>query len=231
MESGVYEKAALVFGQMDEPPGVRLRVALSALTMAEYFRDVAGQDVLLFVDNIFRFRAGRFRGVDPARPHAVGRGLPAHARRRDGPAAGTHHLHQEAARSRRCRPCTCLPMTTPTRAVHHLHPPRCHHRARPYSRLAGHLPGRGSAASTSTILEPEVVGDHHYEWPVVCRRRSSATRSCRTSSPSSAWTSCPKRIDSPCPEPARSSVPVAAVLRREGVHRPRRRVRAGRRDG
>ena len=54
-ESGVLEKAALVFGQMDEPPGVRLRVALSALTMAEYFRDVQGQDVLLFVDNIFRF--------------------------------------------------------------------------------------------------------------------------------------------------------------------------------
>ncbi|MBI4935614.1 MAG: F0F1 ATP synthase subunit beta, partial [Actinobacteria bacterium] len=54
-ESGVYEKAALVFGQMDEPPGVRLRVALSALTMAEYFRDVQNQDVLLFVDNIFRF--------------------------------------------------------------------------------------------------------------------------------------------------------------------------------
>ena len=55
MESGVFEKAALVFGQMDEPPGVRLRVALSALTMAEYFRDVQNQDVLLFVDNIFRF--------------------------------------------------------------------------------------------------------------------------------------------------------------------------------
>ncbi|MFZ9953742.1 MAG: F0F1 ATP synthase subunit beta, partial [Ilumatobacteraceae bacterium] len=54
-ESGVFEKAALVFGQMDEPPGVRLRVALSALTMAEYFRDVKNQDVLLFVDNIFRF--------------------------------------------------------------------------------------------------------------------------------------------------------------------------------
>ena len=54
-ESGVFEKAALVFGQMDEPPGVRLRVALSALTMAEYFRDVQNQDVLLFVDNIFRF--------------------------------------------------------------------------------------------------------------------------------------------------------------------------------
>ena len=54
-ESGVIDKTAFVFGQMDEPPGVRLRVALSALTIAEYFRDVKGQDVLLFVDNIFRF--------------------------------------------------------------------------------------------------------------------------------------------------------------------------------
>ncbi|NQV08185.1 F0F1 ATP synthase subunit beta, partial [bacterium] len=54
-ESGVIGKTALVFGQMDEPPGVRLRVGLSALTMAEYFRDVQGQDVLLFVDNVFRF--------------------------------------------------------------------------------------------------------------------------------------------------------------------------------
>jgi F-type H+-transporting ATPase subunit beta len=54
-ESGVIEKTALVFGQMDEPPGVRLRVALGALTMAEYFRDVERKDVLLFVDNIFRF--------------------------------------------------------------------------------------------------------------------------------------------------------------------------------
>src|SRR6266545_4371353 len=54
-ESGVLAKTALVFGQMDEPPGVRLRVALSALTMAEYFRDVERKDVLLFVDNIFRF--------------------------------------------------------------------------------------------------------------------------------------------------------------------------------
>ncbi|HEX6230886.1 MAG TPA: F0F1 ATP synthase subunit beta, partial [Actinomycetota bacterium] len=54
-ESGVIDKTALVFGQMDEPPGVRLRVALSALTMAEYFRDVERKDVLLFIDNIFRF--------------------------------------------------------------------------------------------------------------------------------------------------------------------------------
>jgi F-type H+/Na+-transporting ATPase subunit beta len=54
-ESGVIQNTALVFGQMDEPPGVRLRVALSALTMAEYFRDVERKDVLLFIDNIFRF--------------------------------------------------------------------------------------------------------------------------------------------------------------------------------
>ena len=54
-DSGVISKTCLVFGQMNEPPGARMRVALSALTMAEYFRDVEGQDVLLFIDNIFRF--------------------------------------------------------------------------------------------------------------------------------------------------------------------------------
>ena len=54
-ESGVIDKTALVFGQMNEPPGARLRVALTGLTMAEYFRDEEGQDVLLFIDNIFRF--------------------------------------------------------------------------------------------------------------------------------------------------------------------------------
>jgi len=55
LESGVLAKTALVFGQMNEPPGARMRVALSGLTMAEYFRDIKGQDVLLFIDNIFRF--------------------------------------------------------------------------------------------------------------------------------------------------------------------------------
>ncbi|MCL5942792.1 MAG: F0F1 ATP synthase subunit beta [Actinobacteria bacterium] len=54
-ESGVIDKTALIFGQMNEPPGARLRVGLSGLTMAEYFRDIQGQDVLLFIDNIFRF--------------------------------------------------------------------------------------------------------------------------------------------------------------------------------
>src|SRR5580698_10165748 len=54
-ESGVISKTMLVFGQMNEPPGARLRVALSGLTMAEYYREQGGQDVLLFIDNIFRF--------------------------------------------------------------------------------------------------------------------------------------------------------------------------------
>lgn len=54
-DSGVLNKVALVYGQMNEPPGARMRVALTGLTMAEYFRDKQGQDVLLFVDNIFRF--------------------------------------------------------------------------------------------------------------------------------------------------------------------------------
>lgn len=55
IDSGVIDKTALVFGQMNEPPGSRMRVALTGLTMAEYFRDEAGQDVLLFIDNIYRF--------------------------------------------------------------------------------------------------------------------------------------------------------------------------------
>ena len=75
-ESGVIADTALVFGQMDEPPGTRLRVALSALTMAEYFRDVQKQDVLLFIDNIFRFtQAGS--EVSTSRPYAFCCGLPA----------------------------------------------------------------------------------------------------------------------------------------------------------
>ena len=54
-ESGVIDKCALIYGQMNEPPGARLRVGLTGLTIAEYFRDVGGQDVLIFIDNIFRF--------------------------------------------------------------------------------------------------------------------------------------------------------------------------------
>ena len=75
-ESGVINDTALVFGQMDEPPGTRMRVALSALTMAEYFRDVQNQDVLLFIEHL-PVHAGRFRGFNPSRPYAFSCGLPA----------------------------------------------------------------------------------------------------------------------------------------------------------
>ena len=74
-------KVALVYGQMNEPPGARLRVALSALSMAEYFRDEQNQDVLFFVDNVFRFsQAGSEVSALP-RPHTVRCGLPAYSRR------------------------------------------------------------------------------------------------------------------------------------------------------
>ena len=88
-------RAALVYGQMTEPPGARLRVALSGLTVAEYFRDAENKDVLLFIDNIFRFTQAGLRSVGAARPHAVGGRLPADAADRDGRAAGADHLDQE----------------------------------------------------------------------------------------------------------------------------------------
>ena len=75
-ESGVINKTALVYGQMNEPPGARMRVGLTGLPMAEYFRDVKKQDVLLFIDNIFRFiQAGS--GVSALfRSYAICRRLP-----------------------------------------------------------------------------------------------------------------------------------------------------------
>ena len=144
-ESGVLDKTALVFGQMDEPPGTRLRVALSALTMAEYFRDVQKQEVLLFIDNIFRFtQAGSevstLLGRMPSR-----RGLPADAGRRDGRAAGADHLgpgpghHLDAGDLRAGRR-----LHRPG-AGHHVRPPGRDHQPRAVDLGQGHLPGRGPA--------------------------------------------------------------------------------------
>ena len=126
-------------------PGVRLRVGLAALTMAEYFRDVKNQDVLLFIDNIFRFVQAGLGGLDPARAHAFRGGLPADPGRRDGRAAGADHLDQGQvdhlapgglrAGGRLHRPG----------AVHDVHPPRRHDRALPPDRRARHLPGGGPA--------------------------------------------------------------------------------------
>ena len=86
-ESGVIDKTAMVFGQMNEPPGARLRVALTGLTMAEHFRDAEGQDVLLFIDNIFRFVQAGSEVSALLGPHAVGRRIPADVGDRDGSAA------------------------------------------------------------------------------------------------------------------------------------------------
>jgi F-type H+/Na+-transporting ATPase subunit beta len=81
-DSGVLPKAALVYGQMTEPPGARARVALSALTCAEYFRDVEGQDVLIFHRQHLPLHPGRFRSVRLAGPHALRGRLSAHVGRR-----------------------------------------------------------------------------------------------------------------------------------------------------
>ena len=104
----------MVFGQMNEPPGARLRVALSALTMAEYFRDTTGTDTLLFIDNIFRFsQAGSEVSALLGRmPSAVGY-QPTLATEMG--ALQERIASTKAAPSRRCRPCTCRPTIRPTR--------------------------------------------------------------------------------------------------------------------
>ena len=102
---------ALVFGQMNEPPGARVRVGLSGLTMAEYFRDDEGQDVLLFIDNIFRFiQAGSEVSALLGRMPRRGR-LPAHARHRDGRACRSASPRPRRAPSPRCRRSTFPPTT------------------------------------------------------------------------------------------------------------------------
>jgi F-type H+-transporting ATPase subunit beta len=162
-ESGVFEKAALVFGQMDEPPGVRLRVALSALTMAEYFRDVQGQDVLLFVDNIFRFvQAGSEVSTLLGRmPSAVGY---------QPTLADEMGQLQERITSTKGRSITSLQAvyvpaddyTDPAPFTTFTHLDATTELSRQVASL-GIYPAVDPLASTSTILAPEVVGEHHYE--------------------------------------------------------------------
>ncbi|MFM2182666.1 MAG: synthase subunit beta [Actinomycetota bacterium] len=162
-ESGVYEKAALVFGQMDEPPGVRLRVALSALTMAEYFRDVQNQDVLLFVDNIFRFvQAGSEVSTLLGRmPSAVGY---------QPTLADEMGQLQERITSTRGRSITSLQAvyvpaddyTDPAPFTTFTHLDATTELSRQVAAL-GIYPAVDPLASTSTILTPEVVGQRHYE--------------------------------------------------------------------
>jgi F-type H+-transporting ATPase subunit beta len=161
-ESGVIEKAALVYGQMDEPPGVRLRVALSALTMAEYFRDVQNQDVLLFVDNIFRFvQAGSEVSTLLGRmPSAVGY---------QPTLADEMGELQERITSTKGRSITSVQAvyvpaddyTDPAPFTTFTHLDATTELAREIAAL-GIYPAVDPLASTSTILAPEIVGDRHY---------------------------------------------------------------------
>ena len=104
-------KCALVYGQMNEPPGARSRVALTGLTQAEYFRDQEGQDVLFFVDNIFRFTQAGSEVSALLGPHPLRRGLPADAGHRHGRPAGAHHLHHQGLDHLGAGRSTCRPTT------------------------------------------------------------------------------------------------------------------------
>ena len=161
-ESGVLEKTALVFGQMDEPPGVRLRVALSALTMAEYFRDEAQQDVLLFIDNIFRFvQAGSEVSTLLGRmPSAVGY---------QPTLANEMGQLQERITSTKGRSVTSLQavyvpaddITDPAPHATFAHLDAQTVLSRSIAEL-GIYPAVDPLDSNSRILDPQVVGDRHY---------------------------------------------------------------------
>ena len=161
-ESGVIDKAALVYGQMDEPPGVRLRVALAALTMAEYFRDVQHQDVLLFVDNIFRFvQAGSEVSTLLGRmPSAVGY---------QPTLADEMGELQERITSTKGKSITSLQAvyvpaddyTDPAPFTTFTHLDATTELSRQIAAL-GIYPAVDPLASTSNILAPEIVGDRHY---------------------------------------------------------------------
>ena len=161
-ESGVLDKAALVFGQMDEPPGVRLRIALAGVTMAEYFRDVQNQDVLLFIDNIFRFvQAGSEVSTLLGRmPSAVGY---------QPTLADEMGELQERITSTRGKSITSLQAvyvpaddyTDPAPFTSFTHFDGTTELSRDIASL-GIYPAVDPLASTSTILTPEVVGDRHY---------------------------------------------------------------------
>ena len=165
-DSGVLDKTALVFGQMDEPPGTRLRVALSALTMAEYFRDVVGQDVLLFIDNIFRFtQAGSEVSTLLGRmPSAVGY---------QPNLADEMGLLQERITSTRGHSITSMQaiyvpaddLTDPAPATTFAHLDALTVLSRPISEK-GIYPAVDPLDSTSRILDPRYIAADHYETAV-----------------------------------------------------------------
>ncbi len=161
-ESGVLNKTALIYGQMNEPPGARLRVGLSALTAAEYFRDAEGQDVLLFVDNVFRFtQAGSEVSALLGRmPSAVGY----------QPTLSTEMgAMQERITSTKKGSITSVQaiyvpaddLTDPAPATAFAHLDATTVLSRQIAEL-GIYPAVDPLDSTSRILDPRIVGDEHY---------------------------------------------------------------------
>ena len=157
-ESGVINKTALVYGQMNEPPGARMRVALSGLTMAEYFRDKEGQDVLLFIDNIFRFtQAGSEVSALLGRmPSAVGY----------QPTLATEMgALQERITSTKKGSITSVQaddLTDPAPATTFAHLDATTVLSRNIASM-GIYPAVDPLESTSRILTPDIVGKEHYE--------------------------------------------------------------------
>jgi F-type H+-transporting ATPase subunit beta len=162
-EAGVFKDTALVFGQMDEPPGTRLRVALSALTMAEYFRDVKEQDVLLFIDNIFRFtQAGSEVSTLLGRmPSAVGY---------QPNLADEMGVLQERITSTRGHSITSMQAiyvpaddyTDPAPATTFAHLDATTELSRDIA-SRGLYPAVDPLTSTSRILDPQYIGQEHYD--------------------------------------------------------------------
>ena len=162
-ESGVLEKTALVFGQMNEPPGARMRVGLSGLTMAEYFRDVKHQDVLLFIDNIFRFtQAGSEVSALLGRmPSAVGY-QPTLATEMGAMQARITSTKDGSITSVQAVYVPADDLTDPAPATTFAHLDATTVLDRSIASL-GIYPAVDPLDSTSRILSPDVVGKEHYE--------------------------------------------------------------------
>jgi F-type H+-transporting ATPase subunit beta len=161
-ESGVLEKTMMVFGQMNEPPGARLRVALSGLTMAEYFRESGGQDVLLFIDNIFRFvqagsevsallgRMPSAVGYQPTLETEMGELQERITSTQQGSVTSVQAIYV---------PADDLTDPAPASVFAHLNATTTLSRA---ISEKGIYPAVDPLDSTSTILKPEIVGEEHY---------------------------------------------------------------------
>ena len=162
-ESGVINKTALVYGQMNEPPGARMRVALSGLTMAEYYRDRENQDVLLFIDNIFRFtQAGSEVSALLGRmPSAVGY-QPTLATEMGALQERITSTHKGSITSVQAVYVPADDLTDPAPATTFAHLDATTVLSRAISSL-GIYPAVDPLDSTSRILTPEVVGQEHYE--------------------------------------------------------------------